>query len=101
MASGDLNDMVRAQTAPALGVDASRVEAPTTTFALPQAPETTAPPGPANPPPAPEPPPLPLRPARLDADFPDPSVVWGDDRWYAFSTNAGPATCRCRRRATC
>jgi hypothetical protein len=30
-----------------------------------------------------------LRPARLGADFPDPSVVWGGDRWYAFATNAG------------
>jgi hypothetical protein len=82
--------MVRAQTAPALGVDASRVEAPTTTLPLPPPPDTTAPAGPADPPPPPEPPPLPLRPARLTADFPDPTVVWGDDRWYAFSTNSGP-----------
>jgi hypothetical protein len=73
---------------PALGVDASRVEAPTTTFAIPPPPETT-PSGPADPPPPGEPPPLPLRPARLDVDFPDPSVVWGDDLWYAFSTNSG------------
>ena len=90
VASGDLDAMVRARSAPALSVDASRIEAPTTTFAIPQAPETTEPSGPADPPPPPDPPPLPLRPARLGADFPDPTVVWGDDRWYAFATNAGP-----------
>jgi hypothetical protein len=87
--SHDLNAIVRAGRAPALGVDASRIEAPTTTFPIPEAPASTVPRGPADPPPPPDPPPLPLRPTRLDADFADPSVVWGDDRWYAFATNAG------------
>jgi hypothetical protein len=90
VATGDLNAMVRAPRAPALAVDAARVEAPTTTIALPQLPATTVPVGPADPPPPPAPPALPLRPSRLDVDFPDPSIVWGGDRWYAFATNAGP-----------
>ncbi|MEY2420160.1 MAG: hypothetical protein QOI95_227 [Acidimicrobiaceae bacterium] len=90
VATDDLYALVRGPDGPALGVDASRFEAPTTTFPTPEAPATTAPPGPVDPPPPPGPPPLPLRPARLGTDFPDPSIVWGGDRWYAFATNAGP-----------
>ncbi|MEY2404717.1 MAG: hypothetical protein QOD38_2268 [Acidimicrobiaceae bacterium] len=90
VAGRDLDALVQGRAAPALGVDASRFVAPTTTLPLPEAPPTTAPTGPADPPAPPDPPPLPLRPARLDADFPDPTIVWGDDRWYAFATNAGP-----------
>ena len=89
IASGDLDALVRGKEAPALGIDASRVAAAPTTIAVSEAPNTTLPTGPADPPPPPAPPPLPLRPARLDVDFPDPSVVWGGDRWYAFSTNSG------------
>lgn len=86
--SGDLNAMVGDLEAPALGVDSSRAEAPTTTLAIPEGPETTVPSGPADPPAPPSPPPLPLRPTRLDVDFPDPSAVWAGDRFYAFSTNS-------------
>lgn len=88
VASGELTSMVRARSAPGLGADASRAEAPTTTLALPEAP-VSVPSGPADPPPPPPAPVLPLRPARLGADFADPSIVWGGDRWYAFATNAG------------
>src|SRR5205085_10831020 len=42
------------------------------------------------PPPDPPPPEQPLRPAVLSVDFPDPALVWGGDRWYAFATS-GPA----------
>ena len=80
--------MVGGLDAPALSVDASRAEAPTTTLAIPQGPQTTIPSGPAFPPPPPAPPPRPLRPARLDVDFPDPSAVWAGDRFYTFSTNS-------------
>ncbi|MEY2434181.1 MAG: hypothetical protein QOC92_3906 [Acidimicrobiaceae bacterium] len=93
--SGELNAMVRPLAAPELGSDASREEAPPSTVkvSLAAAPGsapvvTTTPSGPADPPPADAPPALPLRPARLDVDFPDPSVVWGGDRWYAFATGA-------------
>ncbi|MEY2454481.1 MAG: hypothetical protein QOD92_4055 [Acidimicrobiaceae bacterium] len=91
--SGDLIDIVRAADAPVLGVDASRAEAPTTTpptLPIAEAPAWSEPSGPADPPPPPPPPPRPLRAARLDVDFPDPNVVWGGDRWYAFATNSGP-----------
>lgn len=88
----DLTALTTASSAPAIGADASRAEAPTTTLPLPlpRAPATTTPTGPADPPAPPAPPPIPLRPARLGVDFADPSVVWGDDRFYAFATNGGP-----------
>jgi hypothetical protein len=87
----ELDAIVHVRAAPSLASDASRVIAPTSTLPPPSVPATTTtvPSGPADPPPPPAAPPLPLRPARLDADFPDPSVVWGGDRWYAFATGTG------------
>lgn len=90
VSSRELSSLTSSAFAPNLGNDASRAEAPTTTLPLPPAPPTTAPSGPADAPGPPAPPPMPLRPARLDTDFPDPSVVWGGDRFYAFATNGGP-----------
>ena len=90
VSSRELTALTSALPAPGLGDDASRAEAPTTTLPIPEAPPSTTLTGPADPPAPPAPPPLPLRPARLDVDFPDPSVVWGGDRFYAFATNGGP-----------
>src|SRR5882724_9748746 len=73
VAKNDLNALTGAPRAPALGPDDTRVEAPTTTLVMPVASSSTVPLGPGDPPPPPEPPPLPLRPARLDTDFADPT----------------------------
>ncbi|MEY2462106.1 MAG: hypothetical protein QOH64_244 [Acidimicrobiaceae bacterium] len=70
-------DAVRAAQAPRPTLDP---RAPATVPASEQAPiPQDAPPG--------EPPPQQLRAAVLNVDFPDPSIVWGGDAWYAFATN--------------
>jgi len=73
---------------PPLADDATRVR-PLTSGDAPSPPPTVQLPPTADASPPPAPPPQPLRPAVLDADFPDPSIVWGGDKWYAFATNSG------------
>jgi hypothetical protein len=70
-----------------LGADASRAQGANRTIVA----ALTAPAEQARVPPSDLPPPeQPLRPAVLGVDFPDPALVWGGDRWYAFATS-GPA----------
>jgi hypothetical protein len=87
---GELSDLVTADGGDPLESDAVRAaEAPRTTLD-PKAPITIADPAqqplPTDPPPG-APPPRRLRPAVLGVDFPDPTIVWGGDAWYAFATN--------------